>query len=152
MRLLDRNLWIRPYEPARLLLRVLHRSVQAIKKVLMDQKVLCGVGNIYANEALFLRPAIDPLQTAFKNQPGVPYSILFFGRSVASSKCHCFTGNNHSRLPNRQGRTGQLSARVAWFTAGSISPAGVCGHPISRNARHDAPHHGFFLLPVPRPE
>jgi formamidopyrimidine-DNA glycosylase len=35
------------------------RSRQAIKKLIMDQKVLAGVGNIYANEALFLA-GIDP--------------------------------------------------------------------------------------------
>ena len=34
-------------------------SRQAIKKVLMDQKRIAGVGNIYANEALF-RAGIDP--------------------------------------------------------------------------------------------
>lgn len=37
----------------------LTRSRQAIKKVIMDQRRLAGVGNIYANEALF-RARIDP--------------------------------------------------------------------------------------------
>ena len=36
---------------------------QAIKKVLMDQRRLAGVGNIYANEALF-RAGIDPSRPA----------------------------------------------------------------------------------------
>ena len=44
------------------LLRV---SRQAIKKVLMDQRVLAGVGNIYANEALW-RAGIDPSRAADK--------------------------------------------------------------------------------------
>ena len=38
---------------------LLRASRQAIKKVLMDQRVLAGVGNIYANEALW-RAGIDP--------------------------------------------------------------------------------------------
>jgi formamidopyrimidine-DNA glycosylase len=38
---------------------------QAIKKALMDQKLLAGVGNIYANEALFAA-GIDPSKPAFK--------------------------------------------------------------------------------------
>jgi formamidopyrimidine-DNA glycosylase len=38
-------------------------SSQAIKKVLMDQRRLAGVGNIYANEALFLA-AVDPSRPA----------------------------------------------------------------------------------------
>lgn len=36
---------------------------QAIKKVLMDQRVIAGVGNIYANEALW-RARIDPSRAA----------------------------------------------------------------------------------------
>jgi formamidopyrimidine-DNA glycosylase len=38
-------------------------SRQAIKKVLMDQKAIAGIGNIYANESLW-RAAIDPSRTA----------------------------------------------------------------------------------------
>lgn len=41
------------------LIRRLRRSRAAIKKAIMDQKVVVGVGNIYANEALFLAH-IDP--------------------------------------------------------------------------------------------
>ncbi len=41
----------------------LGRSRAAIKKVLMDQRFLVGVGNIYANEALFAA-GIDPSQPA----------------------------------------------------------------------------------------
>jgi formamidopyrimidine-DNA glycosylase len=43
--------------------RQLRGSRQAIKKVLMDQRRLAGVGNIYANEALF-RAGIDPSRPA----------------------------------------------------------------------------------------
>jgi len=38
-------------------------SRQAIKKVLMDQRVVAGIGNIYANEALW-RAGIDPSRAA----------------------------------------------------------------------------------------
>jgi formamidopyrimidine-DNA glycosylase len=41
----------------------LRGSRQAIKKVLMDQRALAGVGNIYANEALW-RAGIDPSRAA----------------------------------------------------------------------------------------
>jgi formamidopyrimidine-DNA glycosylase len=41
----------------------LRRSRQAVKKVLMDQRHLAGVGNIYANEALFAA-GIDPSKPA----------------------------------------------------------------------------------------
>ncbi|MDH5195955.1 MAG: bifunctional DNA-formamidopyrimidine glycosylase/DNA-(apurinic or apyrimidinic site) lyase [Gemmatimonadota bacterium] len=42
---------------------VLRGSSQAVKKVIMDQRKLAGVGNIYANEALF-RAGIDPSRRA----------------------------------------------------------------------------------------
>jgi formamidopyrimidine-DNA glycosylase len=46
----------------------LGRSRQAIKKVIMDQGHLAGVGNIYANEALFAA-GIDPSKAARRLTP-----------------------------------------------------------------------------------
>jgi formamidopyrimidine-DNA glycosylase len=43
--------------------RTFARSRQAVKKVLMDQRHLAGVGNIYANEALFAA-RVDPSRAA----------------------------------------------------------------------------------------
>ncbi len=40
-----------------------HRKTMAIKPVIMDQRLLVGVGNIYASEALFLA-RIDPSRSA----------------------------------------------------------------------------------------
>lgn len=48
---------------ARDLHRALGRTRQPIKKALMDQQLLAGVGNIYANEALFAA-GIDPSRPA----------------------------------------------------------------------------------------
>lgn len=48
--------------------RGLRRSSQAIKKVLMDQRKVVGVGNIYANEALFAA-GIDPSKPASRVAP-----------------------------------------------------------------------------------
>ena len=42
---------------------VLRGSSQAIKKVLMDQRKIAGIGNIYANEALW-RARVDPSRAA----------------------------------------------------------------------------------------
>jgi formamidopyrimidine-DNA glycosylase len=46
----------------------LRRSRQAIKKVIMDQRHLAGVGNIYANEALFAA-GLDPSKPASSLEP-----------------------------------------------------------------------------------
>jgi formamidopyrimidine-DNA glycosylase len=48
--------------------RQVSRSRQAIKKLIMDQKYLAGVGNIYANEALFAA-GIDPSKEARRLTP-----------------------------------------------------------------------------------
>jgi formamidopyrimidine-DNA glycosylase len=45
--------------------RIFAGSKQAVKKVLMDQRKLVGVGNIYANEALF-SAGIDPSKPAHR--------------------------------------------------------------------------------------
>ena len=77
--LLDRRAWDRytaaigpePLAPdftAERLGEALRRSRQAVKKVIMDQKYLAGVGNIYANEALFAA-GIDPSKPAGKLEP-----------------------------------------------------------------------------------
>ncbi len=60
------GLGIEPLDPAFTeahLSGVLRGSSQAIKKVLMDQRQLAGVGNIYANESLW-RAGIDPSRRA----------------------------------------------------------------------------------------
>ena len=55
-----------PLDPAftaRHLSALLRGSTQAVKKVIMDQRRLAGVGNIYANEALW-RARVDPSRAA----------------------------------------------------------------------------------------
>jgi len=55
-------LGVEPLDPAftaEHLSGLLRGSRQAVKKVLMDQRAVAGIGNIYANEALF-RARIDP--------------------------------------------------------------------------------------------
>lgn len=62
----QRSVGPEPLDPgftARDLARTLGGTRQAIKKALMDQRLLAGVGNIYANEALFLA-RLDPSKPA----------------------------------------------------------------------------------------
>jgi formamidopyrimidine-DNA glycosylase len=62
------RLGVEPLEPAftaDLLFRLLQTSRQAVKKRIMDQRAVVGIGNIYANEALW-RAGIDPSRPANK--------------------------------------------------------------------------------------
>jgi formamidopyrimidine-DNA glycosylase len=65
------KLGIEPLDPAFTgahLSVLLRASRQAVKKVLMDQRILAGIGNIYANEALW-RAGIDPSREAASVSP-----------------------------------------------------------------------------------
>jgi formamidopyrimidine-DNA glycosylase len=58
----SRSLGVEPLDPAfsaEHLSALLRGSRQAVKKLLMDQRLVVGVGNIYANEALW-RAGVDP--------------------------------------------------------------------------------------------
>jgi formamidopyrimidine-DNA glycosylase len=60
------GLGVEPLDPAFTgdhLSALLSASRQAVKKVLMDQRRIAGIGNIYANEALW-RAGIDPSRPA----------------------------------------------------------------------------------------
>lgn len=60
------GLGIEPLDPAFTvdhLSGILRGSRQAVKKVLMDQRLVAGIGNIYANEACW-RAGVDPSRTA----------------------------------------------------------------------------------------
>ena len=62
----SRTLGVEPLDPsmtAERLSGLVRGSRQAVKKVLMDQRVIVGIGNIYANEALW-RAGIDPSRAA----------------------------------------------------------------------------------------
>lgn len=62
----ESGLGVEPLDPAFTaahLSGLLRGSRQAVKKVIMDQRRLAGVGNIYANEALW-RAGIDPSRSA----------------------------------------------------------------------------------------
>ena len=64
-------LGVEPLDPAftdKHLSVLLRASRQAVKKLLMDQRAIAGIGNIYANEALF-RARIDPSRVANRVAP-----------------------------------------------------------------------------------
>jgi len=64
-------LGVEPLDPAftaEQLSVLLRGSRQSVKKVLMDQRIVAGIGNIYANEALW-RARIDPSRAADRVAP-----------------------------------------------------------------------------------
>ena len=63
---------------------ILRASRQAVKRVLMDQRRLVGVGNIYANEVLW-RAGIDPSRSAATLSPAESTRLFAELRDVLSA-------------------------------------------------------------------
>ena len=108
--------------------KLLHRR-RPIKNALLDQTVVAGLGNIYADEALFLsgvRPEtvsedlqlgqIERLRTAI---------IQVLEASIAAG------GTTFSNFLNVQGINGNYGG-VAWVYNRAGEPCRICGTPIQR--------------------
>ena len=80
----DARLGPEPLDPA-LDAAALHqrlvRSRQAVKKLIMDQRVIVGIGNIYANEALFAA-RIDPRRPGTRMRPADTARLLAEARRI----------------------------------------------------------------------
>ena len=86
----DAALGPEPLDPAftpELFAQRLSRSRAAVKKVLMDQRVVVGVGNIYANEALFAA-GIDPSRAADRVSPEEYHRLYHDVRRILEAAIH----------------------------------------------------------------
>ncbi len=77
-----------------------------IKKVLMDQKVLAGIGNIYSDEILW-RSAIHPLQRVEK-MPEVCFKAIFVSLKSMLKKGINFGGDSTSDYRDIRGLRGRF--------------------------------------------
>ncbi len=107
-----------------LLGRISARSRQAIKKLLMDQRAIVGVGNIYANESLW-RAGIDPSRAArtlgddeIVELHGAIVSVL--RESVAAR------GTSFRDYRDASGERGAFAASLAAYGRGGL-PCPRCG-------------------------
>jgi formamidopyrimidine-DNA glycosylase len=109
-------------------LDVLRSSSQAIKKVLMDQRKLAGVGNIYANEALFLA-GIDPSRPASRVDPAEAERLLGAVRGVLRAAIE----NRGTTVRDYRTGTGRMgSHQFALHVYGREGePCVRCGTPLA---------------------
>ena len=107
----------------------LQRSRQAIKKVIMDQRHLAGVGNIYANEALFAA-GIDPSKPASKLKPEDHRRLHAEIRRILSSaiRSNGTTFRDYRMVNGESGRN--ASFLVAYGQADRPCPR--CGTPLRK--------------------
>ena len=100
-----------------------------IKTVLLDQAIVAGLGNIYADEALFCS-GVRPEILCTDLQPGQierlrTAIIQVLETSIAAG------GTTFSNFLNVQGINGNYSG-VAWVYNRAGEPCRVCGTPIGR--------------------
>lgn len=105
----------------------LRGSRQAIKKVLMDQRTLAGVGNIYANEALW-RSMIDPSRAAGSLSSGeigrLRDEIVAVLRESIEAR-----GTSFRDYRDARGERGQFGERLQAYGRDG-QPCSRCGHRL----------------------
>jgi formamidopyrimidine-DNA glycosylase len=129
------------------LARKLQGRKAAIKALLLDQALAAGVGNIYADEALF-RAGLHPLRAGGSLAPGeierlrlAVAAVLADGIAAAGSSLGGSSLQNYSR-PGGQTGSFQEDHRVFRRTG---APCHTCGAPIERivvgqRSTHYCPH------------
>ena len=99
-------------------------SSQAVKKLLMDQRRVAGVGNIYANEALW-RAHIDPSRPARSLHPGETAALHSAVRGVLAEAVES-RGTSFRDYRDPTGAPGGFSARLSVYGRGG-EPCQRCG-------------------------
>ena len=103
---------------------LLRGSRQAVKKVLMDQRVLVGIGNIYANEALW-RAGIDPSREA-RSLSATEAELLHGGIVSVLTESIESRGTSFRDYRDASGGKGSFVEKLAVYGRGSL-PCPRCG-------------------------
>ncbi|PSB02417.1 DNA-formamidopyrimidine glycosylase [Merismopedia glauca] len=111
------------------LTKQLKRRHRHIKTVLLDQTVVAGLGNIYADEVLFLS-GIYP-ETLGKDLDERQIAKLHQVMPEVLQKAIASGGTTFSNFLNVQGVNGNYGG-IAWVYNRTGQPCRVCGTPISK--------------------
>ncbi len=103
---------------------ILRDSRQAVKKLIMDQRRIAGVGNIYANEALW-RARIDPSRSSRSIDDGGA-SALHAGITSVLREAIEARGTSFRDYRDASGARGGFSERLAVYGRGGL-PCPACG-------------------------
>lgn len=120
----------------------LKKSHRPIKTAILDQTLVAGLGNIYADECLFLS-RIHPSTLASSLQPKQIKALHQAAIEVLTTSIEQ-GGTTFSNYLNVQGVNGNYG-RVAWVYNRTHQPCRVCGTPIEKirlggRGTHYCPH------------
>ncbi|NEO48536.1 MAG: DNA-formamidopyrimidine glycosylase [Moorea sp. SIO4A3] len=107
----------------------LHHRQRAIKTALLDQSLVAGIGNIYADEALFLS-GIRP-ETLCKDLGLEQIEKLSIAIIQVLEKAIESGGTTFSDFINVQGVNGNYKG-IAWVYGRTGEPCRICSTPIQR--------------------
>lgn len=111
---------------------ILRGSRRAVKTVLMDQKRLAGIGNIYANEALF-RAGVRPARRAHALTRAQASALLGALRDVLRESI-ALRGTTFRDFQDAYGQRGGFAARLRVYGRGG-APCLSCGAPLKETHR-----------------
>ena len=123
-----------------LLSGLLRGSRQAVKKLLMDQRRLAGVGNIYATEALW-RARVDPSRPGRGISP-VEASRLHSGLTSVLQEAVAARGTSFRDYRDSGGARGTFAARLAAYGRAGL-PCPRCGARLAGTHAIDGRHTVF---------
>jgi formamidopyrimidine-DNA glycosylase len=130
-------LGVEPLDPAfsaAYLSALFRGSRQAVKKVVMDQRKVVGVGNIYANEALW-RAGVDPARPANGIQPAesdrIHDAVVSVLRDAIAAR-----GTSFRDYRDAAGEPGRFAASLAAYGRASL-PCARCGATLAETHQID---------------
>jgi formamidopyrimidine-DNA glycosylase len=114
---------------AKYLLEAVKGRKQAIKTALLDQTLIAGLGNIYADEVLF-QTGIHPLSTAGSmTKPDAEKIVVAIKKTL--EQAIKLGGSSLKDYTDSQGVNGKYQ-HSAWVYGRAKQPCRVCGEPIER--------------------
>ncbi|MBC7542594.1 MAG: bifunctional DNA-formamidopyrimidine glycosylase/DNA-(apurinic or apyrimidinic site) lyase [Candidatus Sericytochromatia bacterium] len=114
---------------AKVLQRALATTSRPIKTALLDQTLVAGVGNIYADEALF-RSAIHPATPAKALRPG-QIKRLYAAIVQVLNEGILHRGTTFMHFRNAEGESGGHQVHLAVYGR-TGQPCGTCGATLQR--------------------
>jgi formamidopyrimidine-DNA glycosylase len=123
----EAGLGIEPLDPSfsdSYLSGLVRGSSQAVKKLLMNQRRVAGIGNIYANEALW-RARIDPSRLARSLRPAETVALHGALKSVLAEAIES-RGTSFRDYLDPTGQRGGFASRLAVYGRGG-DPCARCG-------------------------
>jgi formamidopyrimidine-DNA glycosylase len=112
------------------LLQILHTSKKAVKLVLMDQGKIAGVGNIYANEALFMS-GIHPKEKADKISKRMAGLLLNNLQKILKNAIK-WGGASSNLYLNAYGEKGSVQKYLAVYDRKDLECVNKCGSKIMK--------------------